>query len=131
MAASRYEQDLAASHGVHLVFNARPAEIRGDNAAEAIVFEYTRQEGSNLVPTGETLEIATDQVFVAIGQWMDAETEDLELDGTTLARFDGNKSSVSNVWVGGDCAHGGEDLTVTAVEDGKIAAESIHRALSA
>lgn len=131
MAASRYEQDLAASHGVHLVFNARPAEIRGDNAAEAIVFEYTRQDGSNLVPTGETLEIAADQVFVAIGQWMDAETEDLELDGTTLARFDGNKSSVSNVWVGGDCAHGGEDLTVTAVEDGKIAAESIHRALSA
>jgi hypothetical protein len=34
------------------------------------------------------------------------------------------------VWAGGDCVAGGEDLTVAAVEDGKIAAESIHRALA-
>ncbi len=33
------------------------------------------------------------------------------------------------VWAGGDCVAGGSDLTVVAVEDGKIAAESINRAL--
>ena len=33
------------------------------------------------------------------------------------------------VWAGGDCVAGGEDLTVVAVEDGKLAAESINRAL--
>ena len=33
------------------------------------------------------------------------------------------------VWAGGDCVAGGKDLTVAAVEDGKRAAESIHRAL--
>jgi glutamate synthase (NADPH/NADH) small chain len=33
------------------------------------------------------------------------------------------------VWAGGDCVAGGEDLTVAAVEDGKQAAESIHKAL--
>jgi len=129
MAASRFEQDLAASHGVNLVFNAAPKAFKGENAIESVVFEYNRQDGPNLVPTGETVEIRADQALVAIGQWMDAETGDLELDGTTLARFDGNRSSMARVWVGGDCAHGGEDLTVAAVEDGKIAAESINAAL--
>ena len=33
------------------------------------------------------------------------------------------------VWAGGDCTHGGQDLTVEAVEHGKIAAHSIDRAL--
>ena len=39
------------------------------------------------------------------------------------------RTSLAGVWAGGDCAAGGEDLTVVAVEDGKIAAESINRAL--
>ena len=133
MPASRYEQDLAAAHGVHLVFNARPVRISGANAVEAVEFEFTRQDGANLVGTGETVELPASQVLAAIGQWMDAETGELELDGSTLARTPENRSPApySNVWVGGDCAHGGEDLTVVAVEDGKIAAESINKALMA
>ncbi|WP_420407095.1 NAD(P)-dependent oxidoreductase [Hoeflea sp.] len=133
MPASRYEQDLAAAHGVHLVFNAMPSRINGANAVESITFEYTTSEGGKLSGTGETFEIAADQVLAAIGQWMQEETGELELDGTTLARENGNKSlsPYGNIWVGGDCAHGGEDLTVTAVEDGKIAAESIHKTLAA
>jgi len=39
------------------------------------------------------------------------------------------RTSMIGVWAGGDCAAGGRDLTVVAVEDGKIAAESINRAL--
>ena len=35
------------------------------------------------------------------------------------------------VWAGGDCTFGGQDLTVEAVEHGKIAAHSIDRALAA
>ena len=35
------------------------------------------------------------------------------------------------VWVGGDCAAGGEDLTVTAVAEGRDAAEAIHTQLMA
>ena len=134
MPASRYEQDLAAAHGVHLVFNARPARINGANAVESMTFEYTASgEDGRLAGTGETFEIAADQVLEAIGQWMEADTGELELDGTTLARAEGNLSLSpygKKVWVGGDCAHGGEDLTVTAVEDGKIAAENIHAALA-
>ena len=36
----------------------------------------------------------------------------------------------AGVWAGGDCVAGGEDLTVAAAQDGKLAAESIHRALA-
>ncbi|WP_171904789.1 NAD(P)-dependent oxidoreductase [Hoeflea olei] len=133
MPASRYEQELAAAHGVHLVFNAKPVRISGANAVESVEFEYTRQDGANLVGTGETVEIPANQVLAAIGQWMEAEVGELELDGTTLARTPENRSPMPypNVWVGGDCAHGGEDLTVVAVEDGKIAAENIHKTLMA
>lgn len=129
MPASGYEQDLAAAHGVNLVFNARPVSVEGDGKVEAISFAYTKQVGSDLIETGEVLKIAADQVLVAIGQFMDAETGDLELDGTTLFRSEGNKSSLDKVWVGGDCAHGGDDLTVSAVQDGKLAALSIHESL--
>jgi dihydropyrimidine dehydrogenase (NAD+) subunit PreT len=37
---------------------------------------------------------------------------------------------VARVWAGGDCRHGGRDLTVEAVEHGKRAAESIHASLT-
>ena len=39
---------------------------------------------------------------------------------------DERKTSLDNVWAGGDCVGGGEDLTVCAVQDGKLAARSIH-----
>jgi glutamate synthase (NADPH/NADH) small chain len=35
------------------------------------------------------------------------------------------------VWAGGDCAAGGDDLTVTAVAEGRDAAEDIHATLAA
>ena len=40
------------------------------------------------------------------------------------------RTSLKGVWAGGDCVAGGKDLTVAAVEDGKVAARDIHRALS-
>ena len=39
------------------------------------------------------------------------------------------RTSIENVWAGGDCAAGGKDLTVVAVQDGKLAAQSIDRYL--
>ena len=39
------------------------------------------------------------------------------------------RTSIENVWAGGDCATGGKDLTVVAVQDGKLAAQSIDRYL--
>ncbi|HEX7437699.1 MAG TPA: FAD-dependent oxidoreductase, partial [Caldimonas sp.] len=39
------------------------------------------------------------------------------------------RTSLAKVWAGGDCTFGGQDLTVEAVEHGKIAAHSIDRSL--
>ena len=41
------------------------------------------------------------------------------------------RTTRSGVWAGGDCVAGGDDLTVTAVAQGRDAAEAIHAALSA
>ena len=41
------------------------------------------------------------------------------------------RTSLDRVWAGGDCVAAGDDLTVTAVAQGRDAAESIHRALTA
>ena len=40
------------------------------------------------------------------------------------------RTSLSGVWAGGDCASGGDDLTVTAVAEGRDAAEDIHATLT-
>ncbi len=41
------------------------------------------------------------------------------------------RTSLDGVWAGGDCVFGGDDLTVSAVAQGRDAAESINRMLTA
>ena len=41
------------------------------------------------------------------------------------------RTSIPGVWAGGDCAFGGQDLTVSAVAMGRDAAESINLSLAA
>ena len=51
------------------------------------------------------------------------------LDGRKIAITGAGRTSVDRVWAGGDCAAGGDDLTVTAVAEGRDAAEDIHASL--
>jgi glutamate synthase (NADPH/NADH) small chain len=53
----------------------------------------------------------------------------LALDGGRLAVDGERQTSLPDVWAGGDCVAGGDDLTVSAVQDGKVAAQAIDRAL--
>ena len=46
-----------------------------------------------------------------------------------IAVDDERKTSLDNVWAGGDCVVGGDDLTVSAVQHGKVAAIAIDRSL--
>ena len=55
----------------------------------------------------------------------------LRLDGGKIAVTGAGRTSLPGVWAGGDCAAGGNDLTVTAVAEGRDAAEDIHAALMA
>lgn len=130
MPASRYEQDLAASHGVKLMFNVMPMAVQGADNVAGIGLEYTKVEGGRVVGTGETLTLAADQVFKAIGQTLESAPDVVALDGGKIAVTGAGRTSLDGVWAGGDCAAGGDDLTVTAVAEGRDAAMDIHAALT-
>ncbi|MDE0533786.1 MAG: NAD(P)-dependent oxidoreductase [Albidovulum sp.] len=130
MGASVYEQDLAASKGVKIITNARPLKIVGDGAAREIIFERTRTGPDGLEAAGETFSVAADQVFVAVGQKLASEPSLIEIERGKI-KVDGvGRTGHPKIWAGGDCATEGEDLTVTAVAQGRDAAEDIHMALA-
>ena len=130
MSASEYEQDLAASKGVHLVYNAAPVRLLGDGAVNAVEFAYTQTVDGKLVQTGETFTVQADQVFKAIGQTLLNAPEGLTIEGGKITVNEAGQTSLAGVWAGGDCASGGDDLTVTAVAEGRDAAEDIHASLT-
>ena len=129
MGASEFEQDLATSRGVRIIYNAQPASVHGNGAVREIEFEYTAETNGNLKGTGETFRLPADQVYLAIGQTLTGAPDGVKLDGGKIAVTGDGRTSVDGVWAGGDCASGGDDLTVTAVAEGRDAAEDIHRTL--
>lgn len=126
MNASVFEQDLAASKGVRIMTHAVPVAVHGNGAVREIEFEYV---GDDMQGTGQTVRLAADQVLVAIGQTLSADVMP-ELDGKKLAITGAGRTSLDGVWAGGDCAAGGDDLTVTAVAEGRDAAMDIHATLT-
>ena len=133
MKASTFEQDLAQTKGVKIKHWVAPRKVlvKADRAV-GLRCDYMELKKGTLVPTGETFDIAADTIFKAIGQtFVDATGGSLKLEAGRIV-IDGEKrTSVSGVWAGGDCAAGGKDLTVAAVDDGRRAAESIHAFLTA
>jgi len=135
MGASGYEQELALVNGVVIRHWARPVAVyAADGALRAVSFAATAVEDGRLVDTGETFELPADQLFRAIGQVfvpqvLEGSHDVLELEGGRIAVDFERRTSLPDVWAGGDCAAGGRDLTVVAVEDGKQAALSINRML--
>ena len=90
----------------------------------AVEFAYTEEGPKGLTVTAQTFTLKADQVFKAIGQTLAGAPEGLVTSGGKLAPQPGQ-----GIWAGGDCAAGGEDLTVTAVAEGRDAAEAIHASL--
>nr|WP_224405795.1 NAD(P)-dependent oxidoreductase [Afifella sp. IM 167] len=135
MKASGFEQELAQTKGVTIRHWAKPKRlIAEDGHVAGIELERTREEAGRLVGTGETFALAADMVFKAIGQTfvpaaIDGAAEALAIEAGRIRVDEERRTSLAGIWAGGDCIAGGEDLTVAAVEDGKVAAESIHRAL--
>lgn len=131
MPASAFEQELATSKGVRLLCHANPVAVHGNGAVEEVEFEYTESGPDGLTGTGETFRIPADQLLLAIGQTLDGAPDGLDLDGGKIAVTGAGRTSRAGVWAGGDCASGGDDLTVTAVAEGRDAAEDIHASLMA
>ena len=133
MKASQFERELAQTSGVVLRTSARPVSLeRHGGALSGVLFEDTREHESELASPGSVFRIEADALFTAIGQRGTPEA----LDGAQIDVKDGHivvdaerRTSLEGVWAGGDCVLGGEDLTVSAVQDGKQAARSIIAAL--
>ena len=135
MKASAYERELAQTSGVVIRYWARPAELEGrGNTLSGVVFESGNGGKGASAPVGSVFRLDADMLFLAIGQRGAPEA----LDGAAIEVKDGRivvdaerRTTLEGVWAGGDCVYGGQDLTVSAVEDGKQAARSIAAALSA
>ncbi len=130
MGATAWEQDLAKTNGVILCEWARPLKIQGKNKVQSMVFERTKLESGKLLATGDEFVLPADQVLVAIGQSLENQIlGDLETQYGKIKVDDDGQTNICGVFAGGDCIASGEDLTVQAVQDGKIAAKGIHNYL--
>ena len=125
MPASQYEQEIAKSKGVRIIFNAKPVNIEGSTAVENIEFEQAVKGSAD----NKNFVLKTDHVLKAIGQLLTDDSQNLEIEGSKIKVNALFETSVNNVWAGGDCVSAGDDLTVTAVAQGRDAAENIHSKL--
>jgi dihydropyrimidine dehydrogenase (NAD+) subunit PreT len=136
MAASEYEQALAKKHDVQIQYNMSPKRLIADDShVTAMEFDVMKpQKNGSLKTSGENITLKADVVFKAIGQKLVTEglTENnsLEIEKGRIVVDEHRKTSLSKVWAGGDCVLDGDNLTVSAVQDGKLAAISINETLT-
>ncbi len=130
MSATRGEQEWAQVNGVRIRHWATPrrfvpnADKGGAKGVAAVEFLRTDASGGSY-----TLE--ADMVLKAVGQLLDpSPLPVLEVSAGRIVVDAERRTSLSGVYAGGDCV-AGDDLTVNAVQDGKLAAEAIHASLAA
>lgn len=129
MSATHVEQAYAKSQGVNVIHWAAPKRLVATNGVvSAVEFEYTRLAANGkLEGSGDTFTIEADIVLKAIGQLFApaALGGALALKEGRIAVDENFRTSLPNVFAGGDCVAAGIDLTVQAVEHGKRAARAI------
>ncbi len=131
MSATSAEQDWARANGVMIRHWATPRRLlhAPDGHLERVEFSRTVADAAgHAMALGATFTLAADMVLKAIGQVFRPGGLELDIEAGRIAVDADRRTSMAGVWAGGDCV-AGLDLTVSAVQDGKLAAESIHRAL--
>jgi glutamate synthase (NADPH/NADH) small chain len=111
MTATKAEQEWAQTHGVNIRFWSAPLRIEDAGGALKVVRERE--------------EFIADMVLKAVGQVFMGSGPALE---KGRIKVQGYETSLPGVFAGGDCT-AGTDLTVHAVQDGKMAALAIHEFL--
>ncbi|MHA6139136.1 NAD(P)-dependent oxidoreductase [Pseudomonas mohnii] len=137
MGATRHEQDIAKANQVRLMTWAQPEEVLldADGRVRGMRFARTHLVEDRLQTTGETFELAADAIFKAIGQAFDSSAladplaGELKRRGDRIEVDEQLRTSVPGVYAGGDCTSLDQDLTVQAVQHGKLAAEAINAQL--
>ncbi len=136
MKASPWEKEDAMGEGIPILDYLVPTEVLHDEGRlTGIVFAKVKAEFDaagrrSLVPTGATVEIACDEVLVAIGQenafpWIERDIG-LDFDRHGLPALDPLtlQSTLPGVFFGGDAAFGPKNI-IWAVAHGHQAAVSI------
>ena len=137
MGATDHEQHLAQTEGVRIKHWVAPVKLLGwQGKVKEIELAYTRlDDAGKLVLTEARTTLLADMVFKAIGQVLVAHPldavarEPLAVKNGKLVVNEERETSLPGVYAGGDCTATGTDLTVRAVEDGKLAAIAIDRRL--
>ncbi|MFT5226286.1 MAG: dihydropyrimidine dehydrogenase (NAD+) subunit PreT [Polaribacter sp.] len=132
MNASEDEQEFTQVKGVTIRYNAKPHRIQTiEGQVCEVEFERTRNDvNGRLEGTGDYFALPVDMIFKAIGQVFETPSDcQFELDKGRIQVDAQRKTSVAGVWAGGDAVCDGEDLTVAAAQDGKLAAKSINQYL--
>lgn len=136
MNASAFEQELAQINGVKIQLWSAPVKLHVDGT-QLTSIEFARTHvnpDGKLELSDDHFTVEADVVFKAIGQKVETQSlteldHPISIDGGRIVVDTNRKTNLNDVWAGGDCITGGEDLTVAAVEDGKVAAQSIHQHL--
>lgn len=136
MSATEHEQSIARQNGVRIVTWAAPQQVllNQHGQVSGMRFAKTRIEAGRLVTGEDTFEIAADAVFKAIGQQLEDDLHDpllnqLQREAGKIQIDSGYHTSIDKVYAGGDCIADGLDLTVQAVQHGKLAALAIDQDL--
>lgn len=144
MPGSKREVANAREEGVEFLFNRQPVAIVGEGKVEGVKLVRTRmgepdekgRRSAEVVPGSEEI-LACDAVVIAFGfqpseiEWFDTHQIEVDERGRVLApeipaqmeRF-AYQTSNEKVFAGGDMVRG-SDLVVTAVYEGRQAAEGI------
>ena len=139
MPGSRREYRNACEEGVRFLFNRQPVEIIGNGHVEGVKFVTTQlgapdargRRQPEVIPGSEEV-VPADQVIMAFGfrpspaAWMGEFGIALESDGRIRTQGHAHTGQTSNpkVFAGGDMVRG-SDLVVTAVFEGREAAQGI------
>jgi dihydropyrimidine dehydrogenase (NAD+) subunit PreT len=134
MGATEHEQAIAKANQVRLLTWAQPQDVllNEQGQVRGMRFARTRMADGRLQTTGQTFELAADAIFTAIGQafdggaLLDPLAQQLHREGERIWVDAQLQTSVAGIYAGGDCTALGQDLTVQAVQHGKLAAEAIH-----
>jgi glutamate synthase (NADPH/NADH) small chain len=129
MGASEFEQQLAQTNNVTILHWMAPIAVSEQDGAISVELARTEMDSNGrLSVTDETQLLQVDIVFKAIGQKLvETALDGVQLQAGRIVVDDTQATTLAKVWAGGDCVVGGEDLTVSAVQHGKVAAIAIDR----
>jgi dihydropyrimidine dehydrogenase (NAD+) subunit PreT len=132
MSATEHEQEIAKAHQVRIKTWAKPQQILLNEAGQVrgMRFERMRPVADKIQATGESFELAAEAIFTAIGQTLASGDLNVALDADKIQVDAQFRTQRKGVYAGGDCIAPGQDLTVQAVQHGKLAARAIHEDLS-